>query len=71
MGMDVLTRARRMLVNRQFNQARRSFYSDSSSRFLVDDLANPYTCPFSPPTCGSARACWAGACTPTGACSSA
>ena len=49
MGMDVLARARRMLVNRQFNQARRSFYSDSSSPYLVYHLANPYTYPPFPP----------------------
>ena len=49
MGMDVLTRAKRMLGDRQFNQARRSFYSDATSRFLVDDLANPYTYPADAP----------------------
>lgn len=49
MGMDVLTRARRMLSDHHFNQARRSFYSDASSRFLVDDLANPYTYPLGAP----------------------
>ncbi|SHE24990.1 GMC oxidoreductase [Actinomyces glycerinitolerans] len=49
MGMDIMTRAKRMLGSRQFNQARRSFYSDSSSRFLVDDLANPYTYPLDAP----------------------
>ena len=49
MGMDVLPRARRMLGDRQFNQARRSFYSDATSRFLVDDLANPYTYPADAP----------------------
>ena len=30
MGMDVLARAKRMLGDRQFNQARRSFYSDAA-----------------------------------------
>ena len=49
MGMDVLARAKRMLGDRQFNQARRSFYSDATSRFLVDDLANPYTYPADAP----------------------
>lgn len=49
MGMDVVTRGKRMLGNHQFNQARRSFYSDASSRFLVDDLANPYTYPTTAP----------------------
>ena len=49
MSMDVLARAKRMLGDRQFNQARRSFYSDATSRFLVDDLANPYTYPADAP----------------------
>lgn len=48
MGMDVTTRARRMLGG-QFNQARRSFFSDSSSRFLVNDLDHPYTYPLGTP----------------------
>ncbi|WP_454931925.1 GMC oxidoreductase [Actinomyces oricola] len=48
MGMDVTTRARRMLGG-QFNQARRSFFSDSSSRFLVNDLDHPYTYPLGAP----------------------
>ena len=49
MGMDVAVRAKRMLGDMQFNQARRSFFTDYNSHFLVNDLENPYTYPVGAP----------------------
>lgn len=49
MGLDLGIRARRVLLDHQWNQARRSFYSDTSSRFLVNDAEHPYTYPLNAP----------------------
>jgi choline dehydrogenase-like flavoprotein len=44
LGMDIDLRARAMLAG-QHRQARRTFFSETSNRFLVNDRENPYTTP--------------------------
>lgn len=48
MGMDLLARARAM-ASGQFTQARRPYFSESSNRFLVNDLEEPYSTPLAHP----------------------
>ncbi len=48
LGMGLSERASAMLKG-QFNQARRVFFNPSSSKFLVNDLQNPYTYPLDAP----------------------
>jgi choline dehydrogenase-like flavoprotein len=44
LGMDIDLRAKAMLAG-QHRQARRTFFSESSNRFLVNDRENPYSTP--------------------------
>ena len=44
LGMDIDLRARAMLAG-QHRQARRTFFSETSNRFLVNDRENPYSTP--------------------------
>jgi choline dehydrogenase-like flavoprotein len=44
LGMDLDLRATAMLAG-QYRQARRSFFSETSNRFLVNDRENPYSTP--------------------------
>jgi choline dehydrogenase-like flavoprotein len=44
LGMDLDLRAKAFLRG-QYKQARRSFFSETSNRFLVNDWENPYTTP--------------------------
>jgi len=44
LGMDLDLRAKAMLKG-QHRQARRSFFTETASRFLVNDRENPYTTP--------------------------
>ena len=44
LGMDLDLRAKAFLHG-QYKQARRSFFSETSNRFLVNDWENPYTTP--------------------------
>ncbi len=48
LGMDLDLRARAMLAG-QHRQARRSFFSETSNRFLVNDRENPYSTPHGSP----------------------
>jgi choline dehydrogenase-like flavoprotein len=44
LGMDLDLRAKAMLAG-QHRQARRSFFSETSNRFLINDRENPYSTP--------------------------
>ncbi len=48
LGLDLGPRAKAMLAG-QHVQARRSFFSESSNRFLVNDRENPYSTPHDAP----------------------
>ncbi len=48
MGMDIVPRAKAM-VRGQFRQACRPYYSETTNRFLVNDLEDPYTTPLAHP----------------------
>lgn len=48
LGMDIGPRAKAMLAG-QHVQSRRSFFSETSNRFLVNDRENPYSTPFGHP----------------------
>lgn len=48
MGMDLVPRAKAMAAG-QVYQARRPYFSESSNRFLVNDLEDPYSTPFGRP----------------------
>jgi choline dehydrogenase-like flavoprotein len=48
MGMDLVPRARAMAAG-QFRQACRPYFSESSNRFLVNDLEDPYSTPLTHP----------------------
>lgn len=48
LGMDIGLRAKAMLAG-QHRQARRSFFSETSNRFLVNDRENPYSTPLGSP----------------------
>jgi len=48
LGMDLDLRAKAMLAG-QLRQARRSFFSETSNRFLVNDRENPYSTPLGSP----------------------
>jgi choline dehydrogenase-like flavoprotein len=48
LGMDLDLRATAMLGG-QYRQARRSFFSETSNRFLVNDRENPYSTPLGSP----------------------
>lgn len=48
MGMDLVARARAM-AGGQLYQARRPYFSETSNRFLVNDLEDPYSTPFGRP----------------------
>ena len=48
LGMDLDVRAKAMLAG-QHRQARRSFFSETSNRFLIDDRENPYSTPRNAP----------------------
>lgn len=48
MGMDLLARARAMAAG-QYVQACRPYFSEMSSRFLVNDLEEPYSTPLAHP----------------------
>ena len=48
LGMDLDLRAKAMLAG-QLRQARRSFFSETSNRFLVNDRENPYSAPLGSP----------------------
>jgi choline dehydrogenase-like flavoprotein len=48
LGMDLGLRAKAMIAG-QTKQARRSFFSESSNRFLVNDRENPYSTPHDAP----------------------
>ena len=48
LGMDLDLRAKAMLAG-QHRQARRSFFSETSNRFLVNDRDNPYSTPLGSP----------------------
>ncbi|RLP09588.1 GMC oxidoreductase [Propionibacterium australiense] len=41
-GMDILPRAQDMLLKGQWYQARRAFFDPSVSKFMVNDLSDPY-----------------------------
>ncbi|WGT47066.1 GMC oxidoreductase [Tessaracoccus lacteus] len=48
MGMDLVPRAKAM-ARGQFRQACRPYFSESSNRFLVNDVEDPYTTPLAHP----------------------
>jgi choline dehydrogenase-like flavoprotein len=48
MGLDLVPRARAMAAG-QFRQACRPYFSESSNRFLVNDLEDPYSTPLTHP----------------------
>ena len=48
LGMDLELRTKAMLAG-QYRQARRSFFSETSNRFLVNDRDNPYSTPLGSP----------------------
>lgn len=48
MGMDLVARARAMATG-QVVQARRPYFSETSNRFLVNDVEDPYTTPLGHP----------------------